>query len=134
MPATLETPVGTPMPEYRVHSKNLSNRPDRDFEANVHDDQTAQRLGFKRGLVAGGQTMSWMSRILVDFFGENMFKSGRIQCTYVSPVFDDDDVVAGGVVRERVEEDGGVRLVCDIWLEKADGTKAIAGTASALIS
>src|SRR6478672_12703899 len=111
MPATVDQAVGSPLPEHRFHAINIQARDDRTFEQNIHDDSTASRLGFRRGFVAGGQTMAWLSQMLIDFFGQSMFETGRMDCTYVAPVFEDDDVVAGGVVRERVPEDGGVRLV-----------------------
>jgi hypothetical protein len=133
MIATANAEVGSALPELKIQAKNLSHRTDRNFEQNIHDDSTAQKLGFKRGFVAGGQTMAWISKMLVNYFGESIFTTGKLQATYVAPVFEDDDVVIGGVVKERVPEDGGVRLVCDIWLEKADGAKAIAGTASAVV-
>lgn len=133
MTATKDTPVGAPLPENRVHAANLGQRSDRDFEMNIHDDKTASKLGFKRGFVPGGQTMSWITRVVVDFFGESAFRTGKLQCTYVAPVFDDDDVLVTGAVRERITEGDGVRLVCDIWMDKADGQRAIAGTVSAVV-
>jgi hypothetical protein len=133
MNATVATPVGSPLPELRIHATNVSARTDRNFEQNIHDDSTAQRLGFRRGFVAGGQTQAWLGKVIVDYFGAAIFTTGRDQTTYIAPVFEDDDVVIGGVVKERVPEDGGVRLVCDIWLEKADGARAIAGSVSAVV-
>jgi hypothetical protein len=93
----------------------------------------AQQLGFKRGFVAGGHSISIISEMLVAFFGAAYFESGRLQAAYVSPVFDGDEVIAKGVVRERLSEEGKIRLVCDVWLEKADGTKTVVGTTSALV-
>jgi hypothetical protein len=34
---------------------------------------------------------------------------------------------------ELLPQDGGVRLLCDVWLERGDGAKVIAGTASAIV-
>jgi hypothetical protein len=133
MPATIDAEVGTPLPEIVSHAKNVQARQDRTFEKNIHDDHSAQQLGFKRGFVAGGQSIGWLSRMLVDFFGKTYFETGRFDCTFVAPVFDDEDIFVRGVVRERVPEDGGVRLICDVWLEKGDGTKAVVGTGSAVV-
>jgi hypothetical protein len=71
--------------------------------------------------------------MLIGFFGADYYRTGHFECTYVSPVFDDDDIQVRGVVRERIEEADGVRLVCDVWLEKADGTKPVIGMASGLV-
>jgi acyl dehydratase len=133
MVATLDTPVGTPLPEVRGVARNVHARTDRTDEANIHDDATAQKLGFQRGFVAGGQSIAWMSRALVHFFGATYFRTGRFEATYVSPVFDGDAITVKGLVRERQPEGTGVRLVCDIWLEREDGTRAVVGTASAVV-
>ncbi|MFN8535348.1 MAG: MaoC family dehydratase [Dehalococcoidia bacterium] len=133
MSASTATAVGTPLPEIVSHAKNVQARQGRTFEKNIHDDQAAQSFGFKRGFVAGGQTIGWISRMLVDFFGPAYFETGRFDCTFVAPVFDDEDIFVRGIVRDRIEEDDGVRLVCDVWLEKEDGAKSIVGTASAIV-
>ena len=125
---------GTQLPELRVRAQNVQARAGRDEEENIHDDATAQRLGFQRGFVAFGQSLGWMSRMLLDYFGPAYVESGRFECRFRSPIFDDDDVAIRGEITERVEEPGGVRLVCDVWIEKEDGTRAVVGTASALVS
>ena len=53
-----------------------------------------------------------------------------IAVRFTSNVFDGDMVTAGGVVTGvRVEQ--GERLAdCDVWLDRDDGTRAIAGTAT----
>ncbi len=110
----------------------LRNR-GRGGEANIHSDAGARKMGFARGFVSTGQTLAWISRLLVRFFGPAYFETGRFDCTFVAPVFDDEDIFVRGIVRDRIEEDDGVRLVCDVWLEKEDGAKSIVGTASAIV-
>ena len=125
---------GTQLPELRVRAQNVQARSGRAEEENIHDDATAQRLGFQRGFVAFGQSLGWMSRMLVGYFGLSYYETGRFECRFRAPIFDDDDVSVRGEITERVEEPGGVRLVCDVWIEKEDGTRAVVGTASALAS
>jgi acyl dehydratase len=134
MLATVDTPIGAPLPEWKGIATNVHARPDRVGEANIHDDATAQQLGFQRGFVAGGQSIAWISRSLVHFFGPSYFQTGRLEVTYVSPVFDGDPITVKGSVRERVPEGEGIRLICDVWLEREDGTKAVVGTASAVVT
>lgn len=133
MSATKDTQVGDEMPPYVAHAKNVQGRTDRDFEQNIHDDSAAQKMGFKRGFVAGGQSIGWMSKALTAYFGPTYYETGRFSCTYVAPLFDDEDITIKGVVSDRQPEDGGVRIVVDIWMEKPDGTKAINGQASAVL-
>jgi acyl dehydratase len=132
MQATVDTPIGAALPEVRGIASNVHARTDRTTEANIHDDAAAQKLGFERGFVAGGQSIAWIARALVRYFGPSYFQTGRFEATYVSPVFDGDPITVKGTVRERIPEDGGVRLVCDVWLEREDGTKAVVGSASAV--
>lgn len=134
MSATVDTTVGTALPELSMRAKNVHARTDRAGEENIHDDTTARGLGFRRGFVAFGQSLGWMSRMLLDYFGPSYYETGRFECRFMVPVFDDDDIAVRGEVRERVEEQEGVRLVCDVWIEKGDGTRAVVGTASALVS
>jgi hypothetical protein len=41
-------------------------------------------------------------------------------------------VTAGGVLREKTAEGSGERAQLQVWCEKADGTKIVVGTASAM--
>ena len=41
-------------------------------------------------------------------------------------------ITARGKVREEITEGARRRILLDVWAEKADGTKAVVGTASAL--
>lgn len=132
--ATKDLQAGAELPGYTIHAKNVQARENRPDAMNIHDDTTATKLGFKRGFVAGGQNLGWLSKMLIGFFGPSYYQNGHFECTYVSPVFDDDDIKVAGVVRERIEEANGVRLVCDVWLEKEDGTRPVVGMASGLVS
>ncbi|MFN8533075.1 MAG: MaoC family dehydratase [Dehalococcoidia bacterium] len=133
MQATIDTPIGAAIPELKGIATNVHARTDRTTEANIHDDVAAQKLGFARGFVAGGQSIAWISRALVHYFGPSYFQTGRFEATYVSPVFDQDPITIKGTVRERIPEGDGVRLVLDVWLEREDGTKSVVGAASAVV-
>jgi acyl dehydratase len=125
--------VGTPLPEMKKTGHNPYVRSSQGTELNIHDDAVAQRIGFKGGFVAGGRSLGMIAEMLLTVFGPSMYETGRYQATYVSPVYEGDEVTIKGVVRERLPEDGKTRVVCDVWVEKADGTKAVVGTASALV-
>ena len=51
----------------------------------------------------------------------------------VKPIFPGDTITIRGVVRDTVPEGKFTRIMLDVWLEKQDGEKATAGTASGLV-
>ncbi|MBM3679280.1 MAG: hypothetical protein FJW96_15620 [Actinobacteria bacterium] len=65
--------------------------------------------------------------MLVAWAGPASLRDLRVRFT--ANVFDGDAVVAGGVVT-AVREEAGERLAeCEVWLDRADGTRTVAGTA-----
>ncbi len=133
MMSAADLAVGSPLPEMKKIGHNPGQPTRTGTEQNIHDDAVAQRLGFKGGFVSGGRSLGMIAEMLVGVFGRSMYETGRYQATYVSPVYEGEEVTIKGVVRERLPEDGRTRVVCDVWVEKADGTKAVVGTASALV-
>ena len=71
--------------------------------------------------------------MLLSYFGPSYVETGRFECRFRAPIFDDDDVSVRGEITGRLEEETGVRLVCDGWIEKEEGTRAVVGTASAVV-
>jgi len=53
----------------------------------------------------------------------------RIRSEFPLPVFDGDHVVAGGVVRALERVGGETRAVCDVWLDRDDGSRCVRATA-----
>lgn len=99
--------VGSRIPEYRV--KALNNEPD---SANLlHNEEYARRYGFGGCVVPGVSVYAYMSRSLVDFFGEEWLARGIVDMRMVHPVYDGEDVRVGGSVSE-VGEDGSVTVSC----------------------
>ena len=46
----------------------------------------------------------------------------------------DDDITVRGVVRDKVEESGKVRLMLEVWCENQRGEKVVVGKASGLVA
>ena len=53
--------------------------------------------------------------------------------TFRRPVWSNDFATARGVIQEKQTEGDRVRMVCEVWIERSDGEKAIVGTCSALV-
>mgnify|MGYP003342374160 CR=1 FL=1 len=102
------------------------------------DQKTAQRdaakaEGLKAPVAGGPLLLSQLSRMLLLAFGEGWVKGGKMSAKIIRPAYDGDFTTAKGIVREKVAEGSRTRLVCDVWVEKQTGEKAVVGTASGVV-
>ena len=102
---------------------------------NYHNDlDEAKKLGFPDIVVQGMMTVCFLSELMTRRFGEGWFAGGRMSANLVNVLWGADGaVVCRGVVREFTPEGDHRRAHCEIWAEKADGTKVIVGRASAVV-
>ena len=93
-----------------------------DNHASMHDDATAQKLGFKGGAIEGPTHFSQIAPLGEALWGERWWREGCASAHYRSMVFD------GEAARAIAEEpiDG----VSRITMEKEDGTEVLRGTIS----
>ena len=126
--------VGTQLPAFRVESVDpwrmkvfaaLARDPNP-----IHWDRSevaARGLG-DRLINQGPTNLGYVCNMLVAWAGPEALRDLRVRFT--ANVFDGDGVTAGGVVT-AIREEGGVRLAdCDVWLDRDDGTRTVAGTAT----
>lgn len=100
---------------------------------NYHNDrEMAQMLGFPDIVVQGMMAICGMSDTLDAAFGAGWHHGGKLDVRLVNVVWVNDVLTTRGRVREVVPEGSRQRVVVDVWTEKADGTIALIGTASAL--
>jgi acyl dehydratase len=100
---------------------------------NYHNDrEMAQMLGFPDIVVQGMMAICGMSDTLDAAFGAGWHHGGKLDVRLVNVVWVNDVLTTKGRVREVVPEGSRQRAVVDVWTEKADGTIALIGTASAL--
>ncbi|MFC2058954.1 hypothetical protein ACFLTS_04845 [Chloroflexota bacterium] len=106
-----------------------------EWQNNIHEDGFSQKLGYAGGVVEG--PIAWeygQLEQLVNFFGaERFYTSGVADVKVCGPTYLGDTLIAKARVREKVPEDGGIRLVIDTRIEKPDGSLVNVGTASALL-
>jgi hypothetical protein len=97
---------------------------------NRHSDYVAaQATGLREPNINGGQTAEYLGELFIKFFGTG-FLGGKLSISFIGSVALDDEVTAHGVVKERIEEGGRVRLVLDVWLENQRHEKVLVGSAS----
>ena len=100
---------------------------------NYHTDrEAAQQLGFPNIVVQGMMSTCFVSQLMQDEFGMGWIEGGRMSVKLVNVLWVDERVTARARVREELPEGDRVRVGCDVWVDKDDGTRALAGTASAL--
>ena len=90
----------------------------------IHDDATAQKLGFRGGTVAGSLHMEQFPPLLVAAFGEDWLRTGGLSLYFKYATTDNEPVQA--FVRTPASD--GQRT--DVWMDDAQGHRVADGTAS----
>jgi hypothetical protein len=91
----------------------------------IHDDITAQRLGFRGGTVAGSIHMEQFPPLMLAAFGQRWFETGGLS-TYFRSATTDGEPVRAFVRKPPVGSDNAQ---VDVWMEKEDGTQVLEGNA-----
>jgi acyl dehydratase len=100
---------------------------------NYHNDrEMAQALGFPDIVVQGMMSICFVSELMTRAFGAGWLAGGKLDVRLVNVVWGGDTLGVRGREREVAPEGDVERVTCDVWCEKADGTKTLVGTASAL--
>src|SRR5260370_162097 len=95
-----------------------------DSHASIHDDATAQKLGFQGGTIEGPTHFSQFAPLCVSLWGNAWFESGCISAHYRNPSFEGEEVQA---ILAKPEP---AQTQCKIQMVKRDGTEVLRGTAS----
>jgi acyl dehydratase len=102
---------------------------------NYHNDvEEAAKLGFREVVVQGTLSICFLSDMLTERYGEGWFLGGRLSVNLVNVLWAGEAVRARGAVRGRTREGSVQREQLDVWTEKDDGTRTIAGSASAIVA
>ncbi len=96
-----------------------------DSHASIHDDATAQKLGFKGGTIEGADPFQPVCTALRTSCGSRTgSKTGCISAHYRAAAFEGEEVQA------VVEKPIGGGHYCAIRMVKRDGTEVLRGSAS----
>lgn len=100
---------------------------------NYHNDrEEARKLGFPDVVVQGTLSTTFISELMTKRFGMGWLEGGRMSLNLINVLWGGEAVSAKGAIRGWQREGNRRRALVDVWTEKADGTKTIAGTASAV--
>ena len=101
---------------------------------NIHTDlEFAKSCGLPTRAASGAMFEGYLTELMIDLFGEEWLRQGRMSLTFIAIVDAGDRLVPKAVVRSRQAEDCGVRFVMDVWCENQQGNKVVVGTATGLI-
>ena len=95
-----------------------------DSHASIHDDATAQKLGFQGGTIEGPTHFSQFAPLCVSTWGNAWFETGCISAHYRNPSFEGEEVQA------ILAKPAAGERQCAIQMVKRDGTEVLRGTAS----
>jgi acyl dehydratase len=103
---------------------------------NYHNDvEEAKKTGFPDIVVQGMMPVCFLSEFMTRRFGEGWYAGGRMSVNLVNVLWGGDGAaICRGLIREYTRHGRARRRAhCEVWAEKRDGTKIIAGTASAVV-
>ncbi|MBP1094791.1 hypothetical protein [Bradyrhizobium diazoefficiens] len=95
-----------------------------DAHASIHDDATAQKLGFKGGTIEGPTHFSQFAPLGARLWGQAWFESGCLSAHYRSVCYEGEEVQA------ILSKPSPGASQCQIQMVKRDGTEVLRGTAS----
>lgn len=105
-------------PKQMLHAQSY------DDHASIHDDATAQKLGFKGGTIEGPTHFSQFAPLGEHLWGAAWFETGCLSAHYRSPCYEGD--LARAFMRKPVHGETQV----EIWMQREDGEEVLRGTAS----
>jgi hypothetical protein len=92
----------------------------------------ARKLGFPEIVVQGMWSVCQIAEMMTRRFGLGFMAGGRFDLRLVNVLWAEESSAPHGRIIERHREGERMRAEAEVWTEKADGTKTIVGTASAL--
>lgn len=95
-----------------------------DGHSSIHDDQTAEELGFRAGPIEGPTHFSQFAPLMLEIFGQAFFEKGCLSVHYKNMV------VEGERVRAFAALPRSASTIAEIWAEKSDATTVLQGSAS----
>jgi hypothetical protein len=96
------------------------------LKGSIHDNTSAQRLGFRGGLVAGSIHSELFPPLLLKAFGQRWLERGNLSLYFLEPTLDREEVRAIVAVPPAGVSDVQVQ----VWAERPNGNRICEGTAA----
>ena len=105
-----------------------------DFNPIHLDPEFAAASQFGGTIAHGMMIAATISEAMTSVFKTAWLSSGRLKLRFKAPVFPGETVTAFGRVKKVRELDAGSEIVCSVGVRKPNGTVAITGDATVLIT
>jgi acyl dehydratase len=101
----------------------------------IHSDEAwARQKGFRTCLAQGMMSTAYVSQLMVKLLGPSFATGGTMSMAFIKPVYAGDRLTVRGVVKDKLPEDAGTRVIVDVWVENQHGEKTAVGHATGLVS
>ncbi|ROO86583.1 MaoC dehydratase-like protein [Actinocorallia herbida] len=136
--ATEETTEGTSVPGFtRTAGLEAWNRyaAVNDEFVGIHmDDEAGRAAGYPGAIGMGNLIWGWL-HCMLDEWVVGRGRLEHLECRFKAPALKGDEVVCGGVVTAReTARDGAVSLTVEVWADRQNGDRLVAGTARLILN
>jgi acyl dehydratase len=98
----------------------------------IHTDRDAAIESGLQGPIAQGlMSTSYLTEMLVNFFGVHFFKTGWTSHAFIKPVSAGDTITVHGNIQDKRAEADGTRMLLGVWCRSKMGDLTTVGSASA---
>jgi 3-hydroxybutyryl-CoA dehydratase len=104
-------------------------------EPTIHDDDDYAKSQGLPGIIADGMiSTNWIMGLLIDTFGEDFARRGKLRTKYIAPIYEDQVVIScARVTAIEKAEDGATAYRLDVWCEDDTAKKLTVGEAVAYL-
>ena len=74
-------------------------------------------------LVQGMMSTSFVSQLMLESFGDGWLTGGRMSLKLTNVLWVDESVSVQGKIAEEQPEGDRIRVHCEVWADKGDGTR-----------
>lgn len=100
-------------------------------EPTIHDDDDYARSQGLPGIIADGMvSTNWIMGLLIDVFGEDVARKGRLKTKYIAPIYENQVTIAcARVTSVTQDQDSNRTFSLEVWCEDDNQKKVTVGEA-----
>lgn len=120
------TVIGRPKTVSLERMREFSGWPRKDIHT---DDDSARASGLPGPIASGTMSEAYLVELMIDAFGEDWIRCGRMELTFVKMVLPGDILVARGRIQGLEQAGFQTHVTLEIWCENQRGEHVVVGTA-----